>query len=408
MDWESVFASRASRMKASEIRELLKLLEQPDIISFAGGIPDANLFPREEVADAYARVLADGRAITGLQYSISEGYRPLREWIAVEMKKLGVPCTLDNIVITSGSQQGLDYIGKLFLSPRDTALVTWPTYMGALGAFNAYEPTYDRLNPLANREPASYVDAAAKAGGRVKLAYCVPEFSNPTGETISRQARENILDLADELSIAVVEDAAYQMLRYDGEMPAPILALDVARNGGDIEKTRTLYCGSFSKTLAPGLRLGWVVGASEVIRKLVLIKQASDLHSSTINQMVIGEVAPRVFESQVTKIRETYGARRDHMLEALAAHMPAGVEWSRPEGGMFLWLRLPEGYDGAALLAHALKTEKVAFVPGRAFHPDGTGANTIRLSFSCATEDMIDRGIAALGRAIRTVPAQAG
>lgn len=408
MDWESVFASRASRMKASEIRELLKLLEQPDIISFAGGIPDANLFPKEEVANAYARVLSDERATAALQYSVSEGYKPLREWIAREMAKLGVPCTIDNVLITSGSQQVLDYVGKLFLSPRDTALVTWPTYLGALGAFNAYEPTYDRLDPLTNREPASYVDAAAKAGGRVKFAYCVPEFSNPTGATISRQARENILDLAGELDIAVIEDAAYQMLRYDGEMPPPILALDVARNGGDIEKTRTLYCGSFSKTLAPGLRLGWVVGASEVIRKIVLIKQAADLHSSTINQMVIADVAPRVFEAQVNKIRATYSGRRDHMIDALAKFMPDGVEWSRPEGGMFLWLRLPEQIDGATLLAHALKAEKVAFVPGRAFHPDGSGANTIRLSFSCATEDMIDRGIAGLGRAIRSLPAQAG
>lgn len=408
MDWESVFASRASRMKASEIRELLKLLEQPDIISFAGGIPDAGLFPREEVAAAYARVLADERGTAALQYSVSEGYKPLREWIAGEMGKLGVPCTIDNILITSGSQQVLDYVGKLFLSPRDTALVTWPTYMGALGAFNAYEPSYDRLDPLTNREPASYAEAAAKAGGRVKFAYCVPEFSNPSGETISSAARETILDLAGELDIAVVEDAAYQMLRYDGEMPPPILALDIARNGGGIEKTRTLYCGSFSKTLAPGLRVGWVVAAKEVIRKFVLIKQAADLHSSTINQMVIAEVAPRVFEAQVAKIRATYGARRDHMIEALKTFMPDGVEWERPAGGMFLWLRLPEGCDGAALVAHALKTERVAFVPGRAFHADGTGANTIRLSFSCATPDMIDRGIAGLGRAIRSLPAQAG
>lgn len=397
MDWEQVFASRASRMKASEIRELLKLLEQPDIISFAGGIPDAALFPKEAVTEAYARVLGGDRASAALQYSVSEGYKPLREWIVAEMQSLGIACRAENVLITSGSQQVLDYLGKIFLSPKDTALVTWPTYLGALGAFNAYEPTYDRLLPMSNREPASYKEAAAQAGGRVKFAYCVPEFSNPTGETMPLSAREWLLDLATELDIAVIEDAAYQSLRYDGEGVPPILALDIARNGGDIDKTRTLYCGSFSKTLAPGLRVGWVVAAEPVIRKLVLVKQAADLHSSTINQMVIGDVAASIFKDQVGRIRETYSARRDRMLAAMQRFMPTGVEWSRPEGGMFVWVTLPKGMDGAALLARAIRDYRIAFVPGRAFHADGSGENTFRLSFSCASFEMIDEGISRLG-----------
>lgn len=401
MDWEQVFATRANRMKASEIRELLKLLDQPDIISFAGGIPDAALFPREAVAAAYANVLGGERAPAGLQYSVSEGYMPLREWIAGEMRKLGIDCRADNVLITSGSQQVLDYLGKIFLSPRDTALVTWPTYLGALGAFNAYEPAYDRLTPMSNREAESYREAAAKAGGRVKFAYCVPEFSNPTGETMPLAAREWLLDLAEELDIAVIEDAAYQSLRYDGEGVSPLLALDIARNGGDIDKTRTLYCGSFSKTLAPGLRVGWVVAAEPVIRKLVLVKQAADLHSSTINQMVIGEVAEEVFGAQVELVRATYSARRDHMLAALGAAMPAGVEWSRPEGGMFVWVTLPKGMDGADLLSRAIRDYRVAFVPGKAFHADGSGENTLRLSFSCASFAMIDDGISRLGELVR-------
>jgi DNA-binding transcriptional MocR family regulator len=401
MEWEKIFASRASRMKASEIRELLKLLEQPDIISFAGGIPDATLFPAEDISKAYGEVLQGPESVLGLQYSVSEGYKPLREWLVSEMAKIGIPCTADNVFIVSGSQQGLDYIGKVLLSPNDTALVSWPTYMGALGAFNAYEPAYDKLDPLSNREPSSYAEAAAAAGGRVKFAYCVPEFSNPTGETISRAGRENILDLAEALDIAIVEDAAYQSLRYDGESVKPIMALDIERNGGDIEKTRTLYCGSFSKTLAPGLRLGWIVASQDVIRKLVLVKQASDLHSSTINQIVMGKVVSRIFDAQVAKIRKAYGHRRDKMLEAMAKYMPAGVEWTKPEGGMFVWVTLPKKFDGAELLSKAIAKHRIAFVPGKAFHADGSGGNTIRLSFSCASDGDIDTGISRLGALIR-------
>jgi DNA-binding transcriptional MocR family regulator len=407
MEWEHVFATRAGRMKASEIRELLKLLERPDIISFAGGIPDAALFPKEAVAAAYAEVLSGPLSSAALQYSVSEGYRPLRDWIVGEMAKIGIACTADNVFITSGSQQVLDYLGKLMLSPGDTALVTWPTYLGALGAFNAYEPAYDKLLPLSNRAPDSYVEAAAAKGGKVKFAYCVPEFHNPTGVTMTKAEREWLLDLAEALDVAVIEDAAYQALRYDGETVPPVLALDIARNSGDIEKTRTLYCGSFSKTLAPGLRVGWVVAAQDVVRKLVLIKQAADLHSSTVNQMVIAKVAETVFDAQVAKVRETYSHRRTKMLEALGAYMPSGVEWTRPEGGMFVWVTLPEGMDGAALLARSIETAKVAFVPGRAFHADGSGANTIRLSFSCASDTMIDEGIARLGGLIRSEMRQA-
>ncbi|MEO5806951.1 PLP-dependent aminotransferase family protein [Devosia sp.] len=400
MEWDELFASRAMRMKASEIRELLKLLERPDIISFAGGIPDAALFPKQAVADAYSDVLTGPQSSAALQYSISEGYVPLRDWIVRDMAKIGIVCTADNVLITSGSQQALDYLGKLLLSPRDTALVTWPTYLGALGAFNAYEPNYDRLTPLSNRPAEAYNEQAEQAGGAVKFAYCVPEFNNPTGETMPRAEREWLLDLAESLDIAIIEDAAYQALRYEGEAVPPILALDLARHGGDIESTRTLYCGSFSKTLAPGLRVGWIVGAQTVIRKLVLAKQAADLHSSTINQMVITKVAETVFEEQVSKVRATYSHRRTRLLDALGQYMPPGVQWTKPQGGMFVWVTLPEGMDGAALLKRSLETAKVAFVPGKAFHADGSGANTMRLSFSCASDAMIEEGIAKLGQLI--------
>lgn len=400
MDWANVLATRAARMKASEIRELLKLLDQPDIISFAGGIPDPALFPADAFRDAFVQALSGDKAGAALQYSVSEGYRPLRQWIADQMTALGIPCDDENILITSGSQQALDYLGKLMISPKDTVLVGWPTYLGALGAFNAYEPTYDRLDPKGNRDAASFAAQAEAAGGRVKFAYLSVDFANPTGETLDRAAREAVIDLADALDIAVVEDAAYQTLRYDGEAIAPILALEIARKGS-IEACRTLYCGSFSKSLAPGLRVGWVCGAKEVISRLVLMKQAADLHSATTNQIVTDHVARRQFESHVARLRQVYQARRDAMLAALAREMPEGVTWTRPEGGMFVWLTLPPQVDAAELLAQSLRTERVAFVPGRAFFADGSNGNTLRLSFSCADEAAIDEGITRLGRLIR-------
>ena len=400
MQWNNVLATRSSRMKASEIRGLLKLLDQAVIISFAGGIPDPALFPTDAFRDAFTQALSGDQAGAALQYSVSEGYKPLRQWIAGEMAKIGVPCEAENILITSGSQQALDYLGKLMISPADTVLVGWPTYLGALGAFNAYEPTYDRLDPKSNRAPADFAAKAEAAGGRVKFAYLSVDFANPTGETLDRAAREAVIDLADTLDIAVVEDAAYQTLRYDGDAIPPILALEIARKGS-IENCRTLYCGSFSKSLAPGLRVGWVCAATDVIGRLVLMKQAADLHSATTNQIVTNTVARAQFDSHVAKLRQVYKARRDHMLAALTREMPAGVEWTKPEGGMFVWMTLPTQIDAADLLAQSLKTERIAFVPGRAFHADGSNGNTLRLSFSCADETAIDEGMKRLGRLIR-------
>jgi len=400
LDWPHLFATRAERMKASEIRELLKLLDQPDVMSFAGGIPDPALFPAEAFGAALTAALSGDSKGAALQYSVSEGYKPLRDWLVTRMASLGVACSADNIMITSGSQQALDYLGKLFLSKGDTALVTWPTYLGALQAFNAYEPSYDRLSPLGNRSAADYRETAQANGGAVKFAYASADFANPTGETLPESARNKILDLAEELDIAMIEDAAYQSLRYDGEEVPPLLALDIQRNGS-IEATRTIYCGSFSKTLAPGLRVGWVCAAKPVISKLVLMKQAADLHSATLNQMAIHTVASNGFDAQIDKIKTAYRARRDAILAALARHMPEGVSWTKPDGGMYVWVTLPEHFDGAALLAESLKTERVAFVPGKAFFADGSGANTLRLSFSCASEAMIEEGIMRLGRVVR-------
>jgi DNA-binding transcriptional MocR family regulator len=381
-------------MKASEIRELLKLLDQPGVISFAGGIPDPKLFPAAEAAQAYAEALASpASASAALQYSVSEGYPPLTRWIAAHMAKLGVPATPENIVVTSGSQQGLDFAGKLLLSPNDTALVTAPTYLGALQAFSAYEPRYDTLRPEhGNRTPQSYREAASAAGGQVKFAYVVPDFANPTGETLTLEARQGLLSLADEFDVPILEDTAYHALRFEGAAAPSIQALDVARVGS-LDASRVVYLGTFSKTIAPGLRVGWICASRALIRRFVLVKQASDLNVSVINQMVMRQLAETRHEALIETAINSYRAKRDAMLAALAAQMPKSVRWTRPEGGLFVWATLPEGTSGAELLERAVRDVKVAFVPGGAFFHDGSGANTIRLSYSLPEPAMITEGV---------------
>jgi DNA-binding transcriptional MocR family regulator len=316
------------------------------------------------------------------------------------MSTLGVPCDEDNVVITSGSQQALEFLGRLLLSPGDTALVTAPTYLGALQAFSAGEPRYDELNPeQGNRTPASYADAAREAGGEVKFAYVVPSFANPTGETLSLAARERLLGLSAELDIPIIEDAAYAMLRFEGEAQPAIQALEIARCGS-IDRARTVYCGTFSKVLSPGMRVGWIVAARPLIRRLVLVKQASDLNSATINQIVMHRMADAAFNAQVERGTRHYRQRRDWMLDALARYMPAGVTWTEPKGGLFTWVRLPDGCDSATLLERSIAEAGVAFVPGAAFFFDGRSRNTLRFSYSLAGRDEIEQGIAALAKLI--------
>jgi DNA-binding transcriptional MocR family regulator len=394
--WEPAYARRVERMKASEIRELLKLLEQPGIISFAGGIPDPKLFPAKAAAEAYAAALASpAMASDALQYSVSEGYGPLTEWIARQMTAQGVPATPENIVMTAGSQQALDFLGKLLLTPGDTVLVTAPTYLGALQAFSAYEPRYDTIRPGdGNRTPQSYAEGASAStpGARVKLAYVVPDFANPTGETLPLTARQDLLQLARDLDAPVLEDSAYRALRFGGATLPSLQAMDVA-HVGSLEASRVVYLGTFSKTVAPGLRVGWICASRAVIRRLVLIKQASDLNLSVINQMVMHKLARDQHEAMVATARDHYRIKRDAMLSALASHMPASVRWTRPEGGLFVWVTLPASMNGAELLKRAIAEVKVAFVPGGAFFADDTGANTLRLSYSLPEPDTIAEGV---------------
>jgi DNA-binding transcriptional MocR family regulator len=400
-DWTSRYASRMAGMKASEIRELLKLLDKPGIISFAGGIPDPVLFPQAAIATAYATICADRAQFNAaLQYSVSEGDLGLRQWIVGYMARRGVVCGAENILITCGSQQGLEFLGRMFLSEKDTALVEAPTYLGALQAFSAMQPSYDVLQfGPTNRTMASYAANAQAAGGALKFAYVVPDFANPTGKTLDLAAREDLLATARALDIVVIEDSPYTALRYDGADVTPIQALDVA-HVGSIEQSRVISCGSFSKVFTPGLRVGWVCGPKEVIGKLTLIKQASDLSSSAINQRVVVQLAVGRFDAQVAQGVAHYRAKRDVILAALAKHMPAGVQWSKPEGGLFVWVTLPDQIDAAAMLDAAIRDQNVAYVPGHAFFADGSGRNTLRLSFSLPPLEVIEAGIAKLGQLV--------
>jgi len=390
--WTDRFSERMAHVRASEIRELLKLLDQPDILSFAGGIPDPALFPIARIAELYAEVLADAGE-QALQYSVSEGFAPLRRWIAERMTADGVHCDEGNIVITAGSQQALDLIGKLFLTAGDTIMVERPTYMGALGAFNAYQP--------------AYADLAGDIPANARVAYLVPDFANPSGRTMPKREREALLDRAAAHDLVVVEDGAYRELRFAGTDEPSLLALDVARSGS-VEAARTLFCGTFSKTLSPALRLGWVCAPTAVIDKLVLLKQGCDLHVSTINQMVAARVIADGYDIHLERLRGHYRDRSAAMQTALARHMPMGVTWSKPQGGMFVWLQLPEGLDGAQLLEDALADERVAFVPGAPFFATDAQAHTLRLSYSLPSPADIDEGVRRLARVIEGRLAYAG
>jgi DNA-binding transcriptional MocR family regulator len=328
-----------------------------------------------------------------LQYSVSEGYLPLRRWLAEYMTSLGAPCTPENIVITSGSQQGLDYLGKLFLSPGDTALVTAPTYLGALQAFNPYEPSYATIELELDSVRCGEIPS------RPAFAYVVADFANPTGISLTEGQRRGLLSLADDLGVPLIEDAAYEALRFDGERIPSCLALDIRRRGS-IDDSNVIYCGTFSKTISPGLRVGWICAARELVQKIVLTKQASDLHSPTLNQMVMHQVVEAIYPEQVERITAVYAQRRSAMLRALSEYLPDGVTWTEPEGGMFVWVTLPAGMDAKTLLESALTEERVAFVPGGAFFADGSGKNTLRLSYSLPSEAVIREGVSRLGRLI--------
>ena len=395
--WEHRYAQRTQRMGSSAIRELLKLTQIPGLISFAGGLPAPEVFPVDEFKEACDVVLSEVGP-QSLQYSTTEGYYPLRELIARHSCRYGIQVDPDNIQITSGSQQALDLLGKLFINIGDRILLEAPTYLGALQAWNAYGPEYVTVPSDENGMQTESLENALRTGP--KFIYVLPNFQNPTGATLSLERRMQLIELADQYGVPIVEDDPYGQLRYEGDHLPPVVVLDdqYQKNGDQNYHGNVIYLSTFSKTLAPGIRLAWIVAPKEVISKIVQGKQGADLHTSTFIQMVAYEVASGGFlDEHVRKIRKIYGERRDVMLSAMETHFPDGVTWTRPLGGMFLWVTLPEGLDATQLFDEAVKLQ-VAYVPGAPFFPVGGGENTMRLNFSNATPEMIQEGIARLGK----------
>jgi 2-aminoadipate transaminase len=397
IDWETRLAQRTDQMKSSVIRELLKYTQQPGIISFAGGLPAPDFFPVREFEEACRHVLRQ-QARTALQYGTTEGYRPLKEWLAETMSKYGIWVELENILTVSGSQQGLDLIGRIFIDPDTCVITSRPTYLGAIQAWNAYQARY-RTVPLDDEGMCvDELESVITCGARPCFVYVLPNFHNPAGTTLPLERRERLAEIARKHDLVIIEDDPYGELRYEGEDITPIFRL---------APERTIYLSTFSKTLSPGIRLAWVVAPKPIIARLVQAKQGTDLHTSTFVQMLAYDICHRgILREHVKRLRRAYRRRRDTMLEALEEHWPQGTSWPRPLGGLFLWARAPEGINTRDFLAKAVEAQ-VAYVPGYAFYPgEQGGENALRLNFSYSSEEIINEGIYRLGIAMKKELAQ--
>ena len=395
-DFSRHYSQRAREMKASDVRELLKLLQVPDMISFAGGMPSAETFPIEIIREIASDVLSkDGGKV--LQYSITEGYPPLRESIADRMRGKGMDVSADNVLVVSGSQQVIDLMGKMFIDPKDVVVISAPTYLTALTGFGTYQAVFE---PVPIDEDNMRLDLfeecikkLVKRANQPKIVYVLPNFHNPAGVTMPEKNRERLVDMASEYDFIILEDDPYGELRYTGEHLKPLKAFD--------DEGRVVYMGTFSKVLSPGLRVGWVAADTEILKKLIIAKQSSDVCTNVLGQAIAHEYMSRkLMDKQIAKICEIYGRKLRIMLNGMDEFMPEGLEWVKPEGGMFLWVTLPEGLESPTLLEKALK-KRVAFVSGRAFYPnpkDGFGA--MRLNFSYPSDDMITEGLRRLGAVI--------
>ncbi len=403
--WDNRYAQRTQRMKGSAIRELLKFTEDPEVISFAGGMPAPEAFPIKEFTTACNHIL-ETQSSQALQYSSTDGYLPLREMIATQSKRYGIEVTPENILITSGSQQALDLLGKIFINPGDHVIVESPTYVGALQALNVYGAEYIPVPTDEEGMITSELEDCLRSSP--KFIYVLPNFQNPTGVTLSFERRLQLIELSEKYGVPIIEDDPYGQLRFEGDNLPAIEVLDSQTRAQDgCYSGNVIYTSTFSKTLSPGIRLAWVIAPPEVIHKLIMAKQGADLHTATFNQMIAYEVGKDGFINEHVKfIRKIYRERRDVMLETLEEHMPEGVNWTHPQGGLFLWLTLPECIDSRELLNEALKF-KVAFVPGSSFFTDGSHPNTMRLNFSYSNPELINDGIGRLAKAIKQFIAKA-
>ncbi len=392
MQWQ--MARRAERLNPSTIREILKITERPGIISLAGGLPSADTFPVQAMRDATAAVLRDNPR-EALQYAASEGFAPLREWVAAELRGQGMQVDAEQVIITTGSQQGLDLVGKVLIDPGSTVAVESPTYLGALQAFAPYEPEFVAIEGDDDGPLPEALDRACAAGSRARFVYLLPNYQNPTGRCVPAARRLALAARAAELGLPIVEDNPYGDLWFDAPPPPPLSA-----SAGSTARDGSIYLGSFSKVLAPGLRLGYVVAPKPLYPKLLQAKQAADLHTPGFNQRVVFEVIKNGFlRDHVPTIRARYKAQRDAMRTALEAHMPAGCHWNTPAGGMFFWIECPAHIDTTALLPQAFEAG-MAYVPGSTFFPHGGHNHTLRLSFVTVPPERIAQGVAALAKVL--------
>ncbi|MCB8815537.1 aminotransferase-like domain-containing protein [Desulfosporosinus shakirovi] len=377
------YAERVNCMGNSAIRELLKVTEQPQIISFAGGLPAPELFPLKEIQESYAQVLGTGDPSV-LQYGTTEGYLPLREEIAAQMRIIGIQAEAENIFLTNGSQQGLDLITKLFIDPGDVVLLQNPSYLGAIQTFRSYQANFETIPTGGTGIDSAALELSIKLN-RPKIIYLTPTYQNPTGTTLTIEERKTVLRIASKYNIPIIEDDPYGELHYDNSSILPIRSFST--------EDEVVYLGTFSKTLAPGLRLGWIVGGKDLITKLVVAKQGTDLHTSTLLQKATHYYLTHFNPTQhIERIRQAYKIRRDLMLKELKDNFNDQAIWTEPSGGMFIWLTLPEAYDTLKLLPYAL-ARNVAFVPGANFYTDGKSYSNMRLNFSNPSPLQIKQGV---------------
>lgn len=392
IDWDAHLAQRTLRMRSSVIRELLKLTMKPDIISFAGGLPAPEFFPVREIEEACHNVLQENGEVA-LQYSPTEGYGPLKQFLCEKMSKTGIQVEIDNVLIVSGSQQGLDLVGKIMIDPGTKVVVSSPTYLGALQAWNAYEAEFLTLPLDEDGMCVEFLPQMLKEHPDIRMIYVLPTFHNPAGTTLPYERRLELVEIARKHDLIIIEDDPYGELRYEGEEITPIFRM---------APERTIYLSTFSKTLTPGLRLAWVVAPKQLIARLIQAKQGADLHTSTFVQMIANDVCQRgLLKTHVNHLCGIYKGRRDTMLDAMAEYMPESVTWTRPKGGLFLWANAPDQINTADFL-HRATENKVAYVPGYAFYPaEAGGYHSMRLNFSNANEEKIVEGIGRLGTAMK-------
>jgi 2-aminoadipate transaminase len=386
MSW--TFSQRAQKLTSSAIREILKVTERPEVISFAGGLPSPATFPVERIRQACNDILASNPS-AALQYGPTEGYLPLREWVAERYSNNGVNVSVDQVLITTGSQQGLDLLGKVLIDVGSRVLVETPTYLGALQAFSLAEPQFVSVPSDDDGVIPSQLTPELTAGAR--FMYCLPNFQNPTGRRLPTQRRHELTRLASDAGVLLLEDDPYGALSYSGQQLPTLFSMN---------PQGVVHMGSFSKVLAPGLRVGYVIAPEKLHRKLVQAKQAADLHTPSFTQRIVHESLRDGFlDEHIPKIRELYGSQCRVMLNALKEHFPSSVTWNEPQGGMFIWVKLPQRIDSTALLEKAI-AQNVAFVPGAPFFANEPQHNTLRLSFVTVPKEKIEEGIARLGKLI--------